>query len=195
MKALAFGGCGCAGSIALFVLAVPLLFLGTGAGASSSGTPSAAEDQQVIAAGGRSCNAAVGCQPPPPALPYVPVGFFPDAYTNPSGECTSWSAALWPGHHGRGVTWSGDAWEWFADAATQGYAISASPSLGAIAVFSRTSGAGEWGHVAVVIGMTPTSMRLSEMNEVNRFVVDERTVSLPDPLVVGFIPVPLDAFT
>lgn len=192
-------GCGCGGAAAvvLFVFAVPLLFLGVGAGASSASSAgaNAGEAQHFVPAGGSSCNDAVQCQQRPDALPYVPTGFFPDSFTNPPGECTSWAAALWPGHHGRGVTWSGDAWEWYANAAAQGYSVSIAPTPGAIAVFARTGGAGEWGHVAVVVAVDTSAARVSEMNEVGRFVVDERTVALADPQLLGFIPVPGDAFT
>lgn len=185
------GGCGCSGAATLLVLCVPLLFLGLGGGASASSI-----DMSTLPADANSCSPAVGCERPPAELSYVPARLYPDAYVNPPGECTSWAAAIWPGHHGRGVTWSGDAWEWYANAALQGYAVSNAPSRGAIAVFERTGeDGGEWGHVAVVVGVSSQGMRITEMNRAGRFVVDERTVRLSDPHITGFISVPDDAFT
>jgi hypothetical protein len=191
VKRLAAGGCGCAGAMALLVLTIPLLFFGIGGSNTANASGGAA---QVVAAGGGSCNAAVGCQAIPQELAYVPIGFYPDGFTNPAGECTSWAAALWPGHRGRGVTWSGDAWEWYANAAGQGYPVSALPSVGAIVVFARSgSDAGGWGHVALVLAVAATTVQISEMNYSGRFVVDEREVALAGSGITGFIPVPVDA--
>ena len=201
MSGAALGGCGCTGAGLLVILCVPLLFFGVGGSASASAIdgPGAAAHggaPQVIPAGGSSCDAAVGCQPIPGQLGYVPVGFYPDHFTDPPGECTSWAAALWPGDRGRGVTWGGDAWEWYSNAAAQGFAVSSTPSLGAIVVFERTSAdAGAWGHVAAVIGVDANSIRITEMNYSGRFVVDERSISFPNTGIAGFIPVAQDAFT
>ena len=191
MRRLMFSGCGCLGAVALLVLTVPLLFFGTGDGGTANASTGAA---QLIAGGGDSCRPAVHCQLIPPELRYVPTGFFPDGFTNPPGECTSWAAALWPGHHGRGVSWSGDAWEWYANAAAQGYHVTRVPSVGAVVVFAR-SGAdgGEWGHVAVVLAVDAAGVRITEMNFAGRFVVDQREVALVGSGITGFIPVPTDA--
>ncbi|HXA27658.1 MAG TPA: CHAP domain-containing protein [Candidatus Angelobacter sp.] len=194
MKGAAFGGCGCVVVAGFLVLSAPLLFFGAGGGAPADAAAPVA-DKQIIPAGGSSCDAAVRCQPRPAELHYVPFGYYPDTYTTPTGECTSWAAALWPGHRGQGVTWSGDAWAWYGNAAAQGYDVSSSPSLGAIVVFRRTpTGSGAWGHVAVVISVAPSTVRVTEMNVIDRFVVDERTVAIADAGIAGFIPVPADAF-
>lgn len=193
MKRLMLGGCGCTGALALLVLTIPLLFFGIG----GTGGASAADTSGTTAvmAAGPSCNTAVSCQSVPQELAYVPPGFYPDGYTKPAGECTSWAAALWPGHHSRGVAWSGDAWEWYANAAAQGYTVATSPAVGAIVVFARSSSSGGgWGHVAVVLAVAATSFRVTEMNYRARFVVDERDVSLDSASITGFIPVPADAF-
>jgi hypothetical protein len=177
--------------MALLVLTIPLLFFGIGGSNSANASSGAA---RVVAAGGVSCNAAVGCQAIPQELAYVPIGFYRDGFTDPAGECTSWAAALWPGHRGRGVTWSGDAWEWYANAAGQGYPVSALPSVGAIVVFARSgSDAGGWGHVGLVLTVAATTVQISEMNYRGRFVVDEREVALAGSGIIGFIPVPADA--
>ncbi len=191
MKRLTLTGCGCTGAMALLVLTIPLLFFGIGGSSSANASGGAA---QVVAAGGGSCNAAVGCQAIPQELAYVPIGFYPDGFTHPSGECTSWAAALWPGHRGRGVTWSGDAWEWYANAASQGYSVSALPSVGAIVVFARSgTDAGGWGHVGLVLAVAATTVQITEMNYSGRFVVDQREVALASSGITGFIPIPADA--
>jgi CHAP domain len=138
----------------------------------------------------------VGGNVPPPALPYVPSAGYPDGFCSPAGECTTWAAYLWPGHGGRGVTWSGDAWEWLANAAAQGYATSGTPSPGAIVVWPRRdvsgSDATRWGHVAVVLDVGSTSYTVTEMNVVGQYRVDIRVVGLPGTQA-GFIPLPTDA--
>jgi len=94
------------------------------------------------------------------------------------------------------VTWSGDAWEWYANAAAAGYTVSSSPSVGAIAVFARSANnGGEWGHVAVVLAVDANSFVVSEMNREGRSVVDRRTVPVDDAGLSGFIPVPADAWS
>jgi hypothetical protein len=189
VKRLPVAGCSCAAVLGLFVLCTPLLLFGVG------GTASAGADD-VTAPGGSSCAPAVGCQAIPPGLIGVPSGFFPDAFTTPPGQCTSWAAALWPGRHGRGVSWSGDAWQWYANARSAGYAVSDAPSVGAIAVFQRsTTVGGDWGHVAVVVGVSASSFVVSEMNRDGRFVVDTRTVPVDAAGLEGFIPVPADAWS
>lgn len=182
MKAV---GCGCL-LLPMAVLLGPLVF---------AAPPSDAPSGAAVQPAGSWCARAVGCQQQVPELAYVPYGFYPDRFVTPPGECTSWAAALWPGHHGRGVTWSGDAWEWFANAATQGYAEAQEPSVGAIVVFARgDTPATSFGHVAVVVGIDDNSVRVTEMNIDHAFVVDRRTVSRSDPRIVGYIPVPEDAF-
>ena len=194
MKALALGGCGCASAIAVALVCTPLLLLGVASGDAGTSGP-ASTGTRVVPADGGTCTAAVGCQRVPSELSWVPGGLYPDTFVNPPGECTSWAAALWPGHDGHGVSWSGDAWEWFGNAASQGYAVSATPSVGAIAVFARSGGeAGAWGHVAIVLSVGDGTFRVTEMNWMSRFVVDERSVPFPAEGVVGFIPVPGDAF-
>jgi hypothetical protein len=189
MKRAPLAGCGCLAVLVMFVLCAPLLLFGGGSNASASG-------DHVVPSGGSSCAAAVGCQAIPAELIGVPRGFFPDRFTDPPGECTSWAAALWPGDHGRGITWSGDAWAWYGNAAAAGYAVSTTPSVGAIAVFGRTgSGTGAWGHVGVVLAVDTSSFVVTEMNWAGRFVVDTRSVPLDDAQLSGFIPVPADAWS
>jgi CHAP domain len=190
MSRLPAAGCGCLAVAVAFVLCAPLLLF------SGGGSATAAGSDRVVPSGGTSCAAAVGCQALPAELIGVPHGFFPDRFADPPGECTSWAAALWPGHHGRGVSWSRDAWAWYSNAAAAGYAVSAAPSVGAIAVFARTaSGNGQWGHVGVVLTVASTSFVITEMNWAGRFVVDQRSVPLDADGITGFIPVPADAWS
>lgn len=184
-------GCGCAATAVAGLLCVPLLLTAT-----TSAPPAAVTGAPVrpAAPGVTSCTAAVSCQTVPVELPWVAAGFAPDRFTSPPGQCTSWAAALWPGADGRGVTWGGDAWEWLANAAAVGIGVSTEPSVGAIAVFPRTASVGgEWGHVAVVLAVTPTSIDITEMNWRAPFVVDERTLPWPGAGTAGFIPLPAGA--
>ena len=88
-----------------------------------------------------------------------------------------------------GVTWSGNAEEWVANAAAQGVAATPTPSVGSLAVWAAGSGYdARDGHVAVVTAVTPTSYTVSEMNYLGEGVVDARTIPWPDPRVLGFLP-------
>lgn len=186
--------------LVLLILVTPFMFVG-GGGSARAAAPgpggAAGSASPVSAAAGGDCTAAVGCQTRPAELPYVPVGFYPDRYTSPGGECTSWAAALWPGHSGRGVTWSGDAGEWLANAAAQGYGVTDVPTVGAIVVWPRWyipgNDATQFGHVAIVISSTATAYTVSEMNVVGQYHVDTRTIRLPGNQA-GFIPLTWDAF-
>ena len=188
-------GCGCL-ALVVSVLFCPFLFFSPGGEASSADTSGDVPPppDEVIVGKGPLCAPAVGCQQAVPDLPYVPSTFFPDDFVTPPGECTSWAAALWPGHHRRGVSWRGDAWEWFASAAAQGYEVSARPSVGAIVLFGRgDTPASAFGHVAIAVGIPGNGVRVSEMNFAGQFVVDLRTVWVKDPQIVGYIPVPPDS--
>ncbi|HZP14174.1 MAG TPA: CHAP domain-containing protein [Nocardioides sp.] len=196
MKGRLATGCGCLALVA-GVFFWPLLFFTSGGAATSTDTgggDAPPAPNEVIVAKGPLCAPAVGCQQAVTELAYVPSTFFPDDFVTPPGECTSWAAALWPGHRGRGVSWWGDAWEWYGSAAAQGYAVSATPSVGAIVVFARgNTSASAFGHVAVVVTIQGTGVRVTEMNYAGRFIVDLRTVWVKDPQIVGYIPVPEDA--
>jgi len=196
MKGLRWAGCGCFAVVLGFLLCPLLLFASPGGVVSSAdvgtgGTPPPPDE--AIIGPGSWCIVAVRCQQPVAELPYVPSTFYPDDFVSPPGECTSWAAALWPGNHGRGVSWWGDAWQWYANAAAQGYGVSDTPSLGAIIVFGRGgTPATAVGHVGIVIGAHGDGVRITEMNVAGRFIVDERTVWVKDPAIVGYIPVPQD---
>lgn len=62
-----------------------------------------------------------------------------------AGQCTAYVAMR------RCVTWSGDAWSWYDNAAAQGYAVGHTARVGAIAVMPPgVQGASYVGHVAYV---------------------------------------------
>jgi len=166
-----------AGGGMTLLLCIPLCFGdvgGTAAASSASGTTASLGTVRAV--------------PLQPVFADTPADGFP---TNgfPYGQCTYWAAYNWRGPDGRGVTWSGNAWQWVANAAAVGIAPSNSPSVGAIAVFMRGNGYdASDGHVAVVTAVTPASYTVSEMNYVGPGQVDTRTIRLPDPHVLGFIP-------
>jgi len=120
--------------------------------------------------------------PPAPVVPGSPATGYPDAF--PYGECTWWAAYNHP------VTWSGDARDWLANAAADGVATSATPSVGAIVVYVPGGAYSALGHVAIVTAVTASSYRVSEMHAPALGVVSERTIAWPDPGAAGFIPAP-----
>ena len=105
--------------------------------------------------------------------PYAGTGF-------PVGWCTYY-VATW-----RNVTWRGDAGWWYENARAQGYAVGATPKVGAIMVTWESY----LGHVAYVEAVNADgSWTVSEMNYVAFDVIDWRTIH-PGQLgsrLVGFI--------
>ena len=118
-----------------------------------------------------------------PLFADVPTGGYPHS-TYIWGNCTWWVA------YNRFVPpYLGDAWRWLAGAATAGMPTSSQPSVGAIVVYRASPGYDVvHGHVAVVIAVGPSSLRVSEMNYLGLGVVDERDSPWPDWHVEGFIP-------
>jgi surface antigen len=111
---------------------------------------------------------------------WVPSGGYPDRF--PYGWCTWWAA------YNRHVTWNGNAADWLENAAAQGYHTSASPTVGAIAVYRPVGEYSPLGHVAIVIAVSARAYTVSEMHVIGFGQVDTRTIWWPDPHVAGFIP-------
>jgi surface antigen len=118
----------------------------------------------------------------PSAAPFawVPEGGFPDRF--PFGQCTYWAAYNHP------VTWNGDARDWLRNAQAQGVGTADLPSVGAVAVYRPGGLYSDYGHVAIVIAVAPSSYTVSEMNAPRWGEVSTRVVPWPDPGVQGFIP-------
>ncbi len=95
----------------------------------------------------------------------------------PYGWCTWYVASR------RNVPWSGNAKDWYWNAASMGYSVGRTPAPGAIMV-SAESG---WGHVAYVESVSGNSFTVSEMNYNGWGVVDQRTVSAGSVPLIGFI--------
>lgn len=127
-----------------------------------------------------------------PLFPSVPQAGFPGIkfYTGFEDQCTYYAAFQWPGRNGQGVTWSDNAAGWIADARSQGYQISSTPSVGAIAVWGAQAGYSGFGHVGIVTAVTSNSYTVSEQNFKGAGIVDQRTIPWPDSKSAGFIPVP-----
>ena len=105
----------------------------------------------------------------------------------PWGQCT-WYVALRRAEMGEPVTWGGDAWEWLANAEAQGKPTSSVPLPGEIVVYRRGGPYDpRYGHVALVVAVTPTSYTVSEANYYGLGVIDMRSIPWPDPHVAGFI--------
>ncbi len=113
---------------------------------------------------------------------WVPSAGFRNAF--PYGQCTWWAA------YNRRVSWNGNAGDWLANAKAQGVLTSDAPSVGAIAVYGPGGDYSPYGHVAIVIAVTPRSYTVSEMNAPLWGRVNTRVVPWPDPQVQGFIPLP-----
>ena len=110
--------------------------------------------------------------PVEPGAPYSTAGF-------PFGQCTWWAALNVP------VSWSGNAWQWWANSPASRH--SSAPAPGDIAVYGPNyPGSDGYGHVAVVIGVqSADQFEVSEMNYLGTGMVDERTSD--DSYVLGFI--------
>ena len=112
-------------------------------------------------------------------VPMVPADRGSDTF--PYGQCTWYVATR------RNVTWGGNAWTWYRNAAgirPEGHV----PVQGAIVVF----GIGWLGHVAYIEHVNPDgSFLVSEMNYYANGggwgLVDRRTVSANDGTILGFI--------
>ena len=126
-------------------------------------------------------SASVSVRPSRSLAAAISPGGWPGHDRFASGNCTWWAA------YNRQVTWNGNGGEWLLNAAAVGRPSSATPQYEAIAVYPVGSTYGQYGHVALVIGVTPTSYTVSEMNYKGLGVVDQRTIAWPDPLVEGFI--------
>jgi CHAP domain/Transglycosylase SLT domain len=127
-----------------------------------------------------------------PLFSWVPKGGFPGTrfYQGFEDQCTYYAAYQWPGRSGSGVTWSGNATDWIRMAMGQGFQVSSTPSVGAIAVWGAQSGYSGFGHVAIVKSVQSGSYTVSEQNYQGAGVIDERTIPWPDTRSAGFIPIP-----
>jgi surface antigen len=96
----------------------------------------------------------------------------------PYGYCTWYVATR------RVVTWSGNAWQWYSNAAAQGYSVGKTPRVGAI-MDTWESG---WGHVAYVEQVNPDgSWVVSEMNYRGWGIIDQRVIAPGSVPLIGFI--------
>jgi LysM repeat protein len=109
----------------------------------------------------------------PPALgPYANAKF---TY----GQCTWYVASR------RYVPWTGDAWMWYGSARAMGYAVGQVPEPGAIMVTWESL---IYGHVAYVEQVNADgSFVVSEMNFKAWDVIDERTLTVREVPLIGFI--------
>lgn len=101
------------------------------------------------------------------------------------GNCTYWSFAmrLWAGYP-IPTSW-GNANTWDDRARADGYLVDHSPAVGAV----YQTDAGQWGHVAYVIGVDAQTGKwtISEMNNVGLNIVNTRTFEAAAARVSNFI--------
>jgi peptidoglycan hydrolase CwlO-like protein len=101
-----------------------------------------------------------------------PFAFGPLSDDFPWGQCTWYVASL------RVVTWSGNAWQWAANAAAQGLPEGPLPQVGAIVVWGPGNGYSDVGHVAYVSAVqSPSSFTVSEGNYEGLGIVDSRQIN------------------
>ncbi|HYK98354.1 MAG TPA: CHAP domain-containing protein [Candidatus Acidoferrales bacterium] len=133
----------------------------------------------VVSVGAVAGATEAAATPPVPLFASVPAGGYPDPF--PYGECTYWVAYNVP------VSWGGDAKDWLEGARAAGAEVADTPSVGAVAVFTPGGAYSELGHVAVVVAVSATGYRVSEMHAPDLGVVREREIAWPDAHVAGFI--------
>jgi peptidoglycan DL-endopeptidase CwlO len=101
--------------------------------------------------------------------------------TNPNtfapGQCTWYVASM------RNIPWSGNARDWWPNAAAMGFAEGQTPQVGSVMVEDLSI----YGHVALVTAVNGSSWTVSEMNYNGPYVVDQRTLSPGQDPVIGFI--------
>jgi len=101
-----------------------------------------------------------------------------------SGNRFSFGYCTWYVYNRRAVPWLGNAWEWFGQAQSYGFATGQTPRVGAIMVTWESS----FGHVAYVEAVNADgSYEVSEMNFVRWDVIDYRTIKIGGVPLIGFI--------
>ena len=93
-----------------------------------------------------------------------------------------------PSSNGQGVPSARVQRDWLRNAQAQGVRTADQPSVGAVAVYRPGGLYSDYGHVAVVTAVAPSSYTVSEMNAPRWGQVSTRMVPWPDPGVQGFIP-------
>jgi peptidoglycan hydrolase CwlO-like protein len=117
--------------------------------------------------------------PDPTPVPPVTGGgggnYRPDPGSYPYGQCT-WYVKSYFGSR-VGDFW-GNGGQWGASAAADGYRVDSSPAPGTVAVFGPgVAGASGYGHVAVVVAVSGSSITIKEMNYAGISGVNTRTIS------------------
>jgi surface antigen len=106
------------------------------------------------------------------------------SYPVRAGNRFSFGYCTWYVYNRRSVPWLGNAWEWFGQAQSYGYATGQTPRVGAIMVTWESS----FGHVAYVEAVNSDgSFTVSEMNFVRWDVIDNRTIKPGGVPLIGFI--------
>lgn len=182
-------GCGCIAVLLMLVVALPLAAVSCGGDGAHAG---------ALAAGSATSTTsrAVSWKP---LFTWTPANGEPGASAWPYGQCTWFVVSEGHAAGTHQVTWSGDAWQWYANAATNGLATApplSPPQPGWIAVYARGHGSDtSAGHVGVVVGVAGTRYTIAEANVLGLGVIDERTLPLPGspddtgtPRLEGWIP-------
>jgi surface antigen len=106
------------------------------------------------------------------------------SYPVRAGNRFSFGYCTWYVYNKRAVPWLGNAWQWFGQAQSYGWATGQTPRVGAVMVTWESS----FGHVAYVEAVNPDgSYIVSEMNFVRWDVIDERQIKPGGVPLIGFI--------
>ncbi|MDQ6807336.1 MAG: CHAP domain-containing protein [Actinomycetota bacterium] len=184
-------GCGCMGMLLAFAVALPLAVVSCDGGAAAAGSANNLGGSGPVGQAREMTWTAL--------FPWTPPGGEAGASSWPSGQCTWFVVSEGHATGDHRVSWSGDAWQWYANAAAIGVTTelpSVVPKAGWIAVYARGHGSdASAGHVAVVVDVSPSAYTIAEANVLGLGVVDERTLPLPGtpadtarPLLEGWIP-------
>jgi len=186
-------GCGCLTLLVALVLTLPLMVASCDSSSAQAGAGG-----NVVGPGPAGAAQETTWSP---LFAWTPAAGEPNASGWPWGQCTWFVASEGRAGGDHRVHWSGDAWQWYGDAAAAGYPTeppTTTPQPGWIAVFARGHGSDTGaGHVGVVVGVTGTTYTIAEAHVLGLGVIDERTLLVPSaasdpsqlqPLVEGWIP-------
>lgn len=138
------------------------------AGRGSTLSPTAADANLPAAVSSRGVFAIKVAGSPGPYDPHFPFG-----------QCTWYVATKAP------IPWHGDAWSWYGNAQSAGWAVGSTPRTGSIMVTWESR---VFGHVSYVESINPDgSWVVSEMNYLGWGVIDQRTVRPGSVPLIGFI--------
>lgn len=145
----------------------------TGSSSGSSGSSGGSN------AGSSSSAGTAGAVTQPSTSGSIPASDYVKNNLYPWGQCTWW-AYEWRLNNGYpAYTYFGNARDWGYNARARGYTVNNTPSYGAIIVFQPGQAGADatYGHVGVVVGVSGSTITISESNVAGLGVISSRTLS------------------